>query len=181
MRLVCSLPPVSIFIACAIALFLSVLFVDSIRRALRSRRLQRSFALARKLEHQAAALLRGYGFEIEAEQPTQTWTVHVDGEPQQFSVRGDYLVRRGEARFIAEVKSGELAPDVSNIATRRQLLEYHHAFAVDGVLLIDAERQQISEIEFPSPQAPRMNLRTILIAFLLGVVVSAVILKIFNH
>ena len=137
-------------------------------------RLQRRFAVARALEQEAEALLEGFGFVVESVQPTRTVTVYVDGEPAEFLVRGDYLVRRGNTRFLAEVKSGDRAPDLGNIATRRQLLEYHHAFSVDGILLIDAERKQISAIEF-SARADRspQRFRALLFAFLRGALVAA--------
>ena len=51
--------------------------------------------------------------------------------------------------FVAEVKTGDEAPRMSTAATRRQLLEYHVAFDVDGVLLVCPELGTIQRIEFP--------------------------------
>jgi hypothetical protein len=51
--------------------------------------------------------------------------------------------------LVAEVKTGEAAPSLATAATRRQLLEYHVAFAADGVLLVCPERGAIHRIEFP--------------------------------
>ena len=57
--------------------------------------------------------------------------------------------RRGGELLVAEVKTGEAAPSLATAATRRQLLEYHVAFAADGVLLVCPERGAIHRIEFP--------------------------------
>ena len=60
-------------------------------------------------------------------------------------------------RLVAEVKTGEAAPSLATAATRRQLLEYHVAFAVDGVLLVCPERGAIHRIEFSLPAARRIE------------------------
>ena len=57
-------------------------------------------------------------------------------------------IRIGEL-LVAEVKTGEEAPNFATTATRRQLLEYHVAFAADGILLVCPERGTIHRIVFP--------------------------------
>ena len=49
----------------------------------------------------------------------------------------------------SEVKTGERALDLRHGPTRRQLLEYRQAFAVDGVLLVDAEGRSVRSVRFP--------------------------------
>jgi len=56
--------------------------------------------------------------------------------------------------WVAEVKTGERALSLLHGPTRRQLLEYRHAFGVEGVLLVDAEAQRVRRIQFREP-APR--------------------------
>jgi hypothetical protein len=73
----------------------------------------------------------------------------VDGEEHGVEVIADMLVERDGWRFIAEVKTGELAPDPLRPATRRQLLEYLLAFEPDGLLLVDMVQQTVHEIAFP--------------------------------
>jgi hypothetical protein len=68
-------------------------------------------------------------------------------------LRADYLVEGRGERLVAEVKTGELAPQLATAATRRQLLEYHVAFAVDGVLLVCPEEGAIHRVEFSLPGA----------------------------
>ena len=81
-------------------------------------------------------------------QITARWTLFVDGHPREVSCRADLLVSKKNRRFIAEVKTGEFAPDPTLPATRRQLLEYQRAFPVDGVLLVDMVDNAIHHISW---------------------------------
>jgi hypothetical protein len=48
-------------------------------------------------------------------------------------------------------------PNLLQGATRRQLLEYRAAFNVDGILLVDADRETVAQVEFDlfSREAPQ--------------------------
>jgi Holliday junction resolvase-like predicted endonuclease len=105
--------------------------------------------VARRAEQGAVRLLERQGYEILEFQLTARWTVLVDGEERDVHSRADLLVRRRRRRYIAEVKSGRMAPDPTRPATRRQLLEYRLAFDVDGVLLVDMEQGVVHEVAFP--------------------------------
>ncbi len=94
-------------------------------------------------------MLRSAGYTIVARQARTWWSPLVDGVPHETELRADYLVESGGATFVAEVKTGDEAPRMSTAATRRQLLEYHVAFDVDGVLLVCPELGTIQRIEFP--------------------------------
>lgn len=94
-------------------------------------------------------MLRRAGYRIVAEQARIEWAPRIDGAPYPTELRADYLVEAGGELLVAEVKTGEAAPSLATAATRRQLLEYHVAFAVDGVLLVCPERGAIHRIEFP--------------------------------
>ena len=100
-------------------------------------------------EDGAAAMLRLAGYTIVARQARTWWSPLVDGEPFETELRADYLVEAGGEMFVAEVKTGDEAPLLSTAATRRQLLEYHVAFDVDGVLLVCPELGTIQRVEFP--------------------------------
>ncbi len=102
-------------------------------------------------EDVAATLLEDAGFRLIARQPCTSWAPLVDGQPHNIELRADYLVEANGERFVAEVKTGGLAPNLATAATRRQLLEYHVAFAADGVLLVCPERGTIQRVEFPRP------------------------------
>ncbi len=94
---------------------------------------------------------------IEASQARVVWAPLVDDEPLELELRADYLVTREGERFVAEVKTGEVAPSLQSAATRRQLLEYSVAFAVDGVILVCPERGEVHRIEFPTSARARSD------------------------
>jgi hypothetical protein len=112
-------------------------------------RARRRAARAGAGESEAAALLRRAGFRIVAVQARTRWAPLIDGVPHETELRADYLVEAGGELLVAEVKTGDVAPKLSTAATRRQLLEYHVAFAADGVLLVCPELGAIHRIEFP--------------------------------
>jgi hypothetical protein len=135
---------------------------------------------ARDGEARADGLLARLGYEIVARQAFQPWTVRIDGAPLRVSLRADYVVTRAGRSFVAEVKTGREAPRVESAATRRQLLEYRLAFAVDGVLLVDVDAERVQEIEFALPGdatepagARAARLRGMLVVLLIGVALGA--------
>jgi hypothetical protein len=123
--------------------------LGALARWRRRRRILARVARAGKGEARAASWLADAGYAIVGAQAVAEYTIAVDGEPVTAQVRADYLVEKGGARFVAEVKTGQVAPRIETTATRRQLLEYRVAFDVDGVLLVDAEAGRIRAITFP--------------------------------
>lgn len=129
-------------------------------------------------EADAEQLLRAHGYAIDARQARTEVVPRINGEPVPFELRVDYLVSRGEARYVAEVKTGDQAPRLTTAATRRQLLEYWYALPVDGVLLVVPEHGAIHAVEFDdlraaalAPAPPRWP--GVLVAGVVGVVVGA--------
>jgi hypothetical protein len=104
-------------------------------------------AAAQRGEREAERLLQAHGYEIIDRQATLDGALWVDGERRCFTVRLDLLVRRDGQDFIAEVKTGDRAPDPLYPPTRRQLLEYALLLPDYGVLLIDMEQETIIEVE----------------------------------
>ena len=80
--------------------------------------------------------------------------LEVDGAPQAASLRCDLVVTRAGRRFVAEVKTGALAPRLDHAPTRRQIVEYLLAFDADGVLLVDAERDEVREVRLRRDAPP---------------------------
>jgi membrane protein implicated in regulation of membrane protease activity len=99
-------------------------------------------------EQQAEQLLIEHGYDIEAVQPRTQYLLECDGERFDVELRADMLVNRGGERFVVDVKTGEQAPRITTAATRRQLLEYGVAYRVDGILLVDIDRERIQRIRF---------------------------------
>ncbi len=99
-------------------------------------------------EEHAELLLERAGYTIDDRQVTAHWTMWVDGAPQEVRCRADLIVSRRRRCYVAEVKTGDRAPDPTLPATRRQLLEYERAFDVDGLLLVDIPGERIREVAF---------------------------------
>jgi hypothetical protein len=117
----------------------------------RSRR--RRVARAQRAERDAAGLLEAHGFAVLGRQVRQSWSLVADADEVEFTLIADYLVERRGRRWVAEVKTGERALDLRHAPTRRQLLEYRQAFAVDGVLIVDAEGQSLRSVHFRDASA----------------------------
>lgn len=115
----------------------------------RRRRVVRHRGRAAAAEVAAEALLTAAGFQICGRQVRRERLMWVDGERTPVHVCADLIVRRRGRRFVAEVKSGEMAPKPTHRATRRQLLDYAWMFRGHGVLLVDPERARIVEVDFP--------------------------------
>jgi hypothetical protein len=148
-----SLPLSTVAIAAAL-LALAVLAWRVVRKlAVRWGR-RRQWRRASAAERHAARLLERVGYRVLGSQVQGSYELLVDGVPTTVSLRADYVVSRGGATYVAEVKSGRRAPLLETASTRRQLLEYLVAFQVRGVLLVDAESGSVREVVFPRA-APR--------------------------
>jgi hypothetical protein len=99
-------------------------------------------------EADAEHLLEHHGFRIRGRQVAFPGTVWIDGEPVDFGIRVDLVLERDGQVFVAEVKTGELAPDPRHGPTRRQLREYADLLPDHGVLLVDVEAGAVHEVEF---------------------------------
>jgi hypothetical protein len=141
------------------------------------RRLRARAARAQAGEARAEALLEQRGFVVVARQATEVWSVRRGREERRFKLRADYLVERGGRRFVVEFKTGREAPSLDSSATRRQLLEYGCAFAVDGVLLVDAEAETVEPVTFHL-RAARPRRSRWLLAFLVGFLLGAAAMRI---
>lgn len=104
-------------------------------RTREARRIRQHRTQGARGEKEARRALRAAGYAILAEHPRGSWVVRVDGTPIEIELCPDFLVERRGRRFIADAKTGKSAT-IEHAATRRQLLEYHRAFDVDGVLLV---------------------------------------------
>jgi hypothetical protein len=136
------------------AVFAMFALVAAIRSWVRGVQRRRRFARGAAGEREAIGLLEAHGFVIEGAQVAGSYELAVDGAPLTAAVRADYVVRVGRLRYVAEVKTGRVAPSLATATTRRQLLEYQHAFGVVGVLLVDADARTVRRVDF-GRRAPR--------------------------
>jgi hypothetical protein len=150
------------------------------RRAARRRRIHARIVRAGLGETRAAGWLADLGYEVLGAQVSAEYPLRVDDALYTAHVRADYLVRRAGLRYVVEVKTGGVAPRIETSAPRRQLLEYRLAFAVDGVLLVDAEQARVRLVEFPLPAGTRGSRARpsweLLLVGVVGVVIGAALL-----
>jgi hypothetical protein len=133
----------------AAAMLLVVALVLALRRRVRSARARRRARIAVAAETAAERLLVRHGYAIVERQARLLWTPLLDDEPVPIELRVDLIVTRDGEVLAAEVKSGADAPRLETAATRRQLLEYRVAFAVDGILLVEPATDSIRRVDFP--------------------------------
>ena len=99
-------------------------------------------------EAEAEALLEAQGYTVVDRQAVVEAVMWVDGEERRYAVRLDLLVRKNGQDYVAEVKTGERAPDPTHPPTRRQLLEYALLMPDHGLLLVDMEAGALIEVDF---------------------------------
>ncbi|MGZ3418820.1 MAG: hypothetical protein ACXWUG_25675 [Polyangiales bacterium] len=132
---------VSIVCAIAFGIWISSLFRSSASRGRNQ--------VAQRGETEAEAILEALGYRVVERQARAGWSIVVDGEEQAVEVRADLIVSRKGRTFVAEVKTGSLAPDPTHPPTRRQLLEYSLVFGADEVLLVDVPARAVRSVSFP--------------------------------
>lgn len=166
----------AVLTACvAISAFIGAVVWRWFARARLRHRLKRRFRHALEAETRAPALLRELGYEVLGAQVNASYVVTLDATPIHVPLRADFVVARAGLTFVAEVKSGKLAPKLTSSSTRRQLLEYLVAFGVNGVLLVDADSRRVHEVVFPSAANSRLRAGHSQRTFVLAVAVVAVL------
>ena len=171
------------FPALLVAMVASALCAEAARITLagwlRSFRARRRAGRARTGEVDGEALLRRLGYRILERQPKRFMTLEIDGEQREVELRTDLLVSRKERVLVAEIKTGARAPSIETKTTRRQLLEYRIAYDGEaaGVLLVDAEAGEVSEVVFPLPSRSEVKTKLVLVALslLVGALVGAAV------
>lgn len=136
------------WLPCLVFVALTAVLHGVVSRLRRHRR-SRIAKSALGAERAAMDLLCRHGYQVLETQVRQVWPVLHGATQVHINLRADALVRRGNRRYIAEVKSSSLVADLKHGPTRRQLLEYAIAYAVDGVLLIDMHAEHIEQVTFP--------------------------------
>ena len=126
---------------------------------------------ARTGEEAARALLVRRGYRVIDEQVAGALVLVVDGARSVHPLRVDYIVTRHGKRYVAEVKTGGLAPSLDHAPTRRQLIEYCTAFDVHGALLVEPEAERVRAIRLPAHRNERLVLAMVFGALLGGALV----------
>jgi hypothetical protein len=139
---------VLLVVATAAVVILVVLALRALAARGRSRTARRRARIALAGEAHAEKLLAEAGFTVVERQVAHVWHVAIDDDLHETALRCDFVVARDGERWVAEVKTGDLAPSLTTAATRRQLLEYQVAYAAAGVALVDATAGLVHEVRF---------------------------------
>ena len=101
----------------------------------------------KKGEKASIKLLEKNGYKILKKQIKLDGFLLFDDALRKFELRPDLLVEKDGIRYIAEIKTGEVAnPSKGN--TRRQLHEYSYYSGHDIILLVDPTKKPIKRISF---------------------------------
>jgi hypothetical protein len=158
----------------ALVTFLLVIggfFFYKLQKAYKRRCRRRRLARGIRAETKGLSLLKSAGYEIETVQESLRAYCFIDGNKVNYTLRPDAIVSKGGKRYIAEIKSGKVAPDPLFKDTRRQLLEYFFCFNTEGVVLVNTEEKKIQNVYFCGQN--RINGKktgTVILAFTLGVI-----------
>lgn len=101
----------------------------------------------KKGEQNSIMLLEKNGYRIIEEQMKLNGSFFVDDALSKFDLRPDLLVEKDGVKYIAEVKTGDVASPF-NRNTRRQLHEYSFYSNNDIILLVDPIKKSIKKISF---------------------------------
>ena len=98
-------------------------------------------------EKKARKLLIRNGYEILKEQIIIKGKLLDNERKKSYFIKPDFLVKKNNVVYIAEVKTGKSA-FIKNINTRRQLLEYATNLNSKKILLVNIDKKSINQIEF---------------------------------
>jgi len=127
-------------------------------------------------EKEAYKVLKKLGYKIVGNNVKYNYPLQVEKDNINVGLEIDYLVERRGKTYIVEVKSGQSASQITNISTRRQILEYSLFIKNDGVFLLDMENEKLQEISFPVKHKNRPKPFPFFAFFLLGCAVIFLLL-----
>lgn len=138
-------------------IFGAIIFYNILKK-IRSRRISSRVTKAKRAEGKAIKLLKKNGYEVIETQKRALLTMTVDENPSENWVQADLIVKKGRKKYVAEVKTGEIAQRITSSAIRRQLLEYYLVYRPKGILLVDMERERIREVRFTYAKGWRQSI-----------------------
>lgn len=145
----------------------------------RSRKLKLQLYRSRNAESKASKLLISEGYKIIESQKRRPIFTYLNGVEFSNWVQADYVVEKKGKQYVVEVKTGEKATQITNSATRRQLLEYFYIYQPEGILLLDMESGKIQDVQFQTikPKKAKHLRYHLLFAFILGVLSTLALIK----
>lgn len=130
---------------------LSLSLYLKIRSLINNRKAKKRSFISIRAEKKAERWLQRNGFQVLERQQSRPLIIQAGKISHHYSIRTDFLVKKGGKKYIVEVKSGQKNSHITDKDTRRQLLEYFLAYQSYGIILFDMEHQKFSEIKFLLP------------------------------
>ncbi|MEG6615912.1 hypothetical protein V6C27_05650 [Peptococcaceae bacterium 1198_IL3148] len=154
------------------------LFIYYLIKLIHTYKLKRQAKTSKRAERVAQKYLEQQGYTILSIQQRVPIITKVDGRSYQNHVKADFIVKKGEQKYVADVKTGAQVQRPTSADIRRQLLEYYLIYQTDGVLLVDMENKKIHTIEFQLklPDS-RKKLLSYLIAMAFGALLVLILVK----
>lgn len=127
-----------------ILLLARIVFVNWLKK----RRGLKKMKVGKKMETKAKKVISQAGFKKIRYQENFFYGLKVNDEEVKIACIPDFVAEKNGDKCVIEVKWGASAPKIGNAATRRQLLEYHHAIQPDRLFLLDMNDRSLKEIHF---------------------------------
>ncbi len=99
-------------------------------------------------EKKAKEYLLKNGFKILKEQAVLENQLLIDGKPEKFHLRADFIVYKDGKLSVVDAKSGIEESDPNCIQTRRQLLEYFIYYNADDVYVFNNNDSTLHSVSF---------------------------------
>ncbi|MDK2823242.1 MAG: hypothetical protein PWQ67_1520 [Clostridia bacterium] len=141
-------------------------------------KVKKTLATAKKAEKDAISFLNKEGYDIIDIQQKEPIVVYIDEKPYPSYVQADFIVKKGNKKYVVEVKTGKKARATTALV-RRQLLEYYLVFNPHGILLLDMDKRTLKRIEFQWGKTS-FSLKGILIAGLMGTICGLILWRFFG-
>lgn len=103
----------------------------------------------RRIDEKAAELLREEGYRVLARAAVKFIDFDIEGKVHRQKVKADLVVRRGIKKYVVEVNAKD-SGSVRNADIRRRILEYKIAFAPQGIITVDMDRERMRIIKINS-------------------------------
>lgn len=133
-----------VIIGATIGALLALTAIKLLRRWKINKRMKK----AKKGEVKAVDLLEKYGYQVLDTQKEAFYTLEIDEKPYPAKVKADFIVKKGNKTYVAEVKTGQKVSSPRNLDTRRQLLEYYLVYRPHGIILVDMESSKLRHVKY---------------------------------
>lgn len=129
--------------------------------------------------------LKRRGYQILGRQPKESIIVRIDDKDHLGTLAADCRVKKNGKEYVVVVRSGEGDFDPTEPALRRRLVEYHRAFGLNGILLVDPQEEKIHLVNFKFPRERGIDFyfqfftALFIIAVVIGIIWLLAYLKLF--